>query len=412
MERTVSLLGLVAFLAACVALCPAQLRKRIDRRLIVLGVGLQFLFAFLVLKTPFKAFFQAANGTVNQILRFTKVGSQFVFGDLVARTDNFGYIFAFQVLPNIVFVSALTAVLYHLGIMPLGVRLVGSALARLLGTSRAESVAAAANIFLGQIESPLVVRPYIATMSDSELLALMVPGMASIGGGVLVSYVGLLEPYFPNIAGHLLAASFMSAPAALVASKLVLPEAQPPAERPPVTFEKLDANLIDAVTRGARDGVGVAVGVAATLICFLALVALVNAALAGLAGLVGLSLSLEGVLGLLFAPFAWLMGVSGPDVLTVGNLLGQKTVLNEFVAFTNLLDVLKPGGTEISERSLTIASYALCGFANFGSVGIQVAGIGDMAPERRADLSRLGLRALIAGSLASFMSAAVVGILI
>ncbi|WP_218079378.1 NupC/NupG family nucleoside CNT transporter [Anthocerotibacter panamensis] len=414
MERWISGLGLGVMLLMCFACCPPALRKQIKPRLVVGGILLQFGFAFLILKTPARVLFAGANAVVNDLLQYAQEGSRFVFGDLVSRVDSFGFIFAFQVLPSIVFFSALISVLYYLGVMQWMVTLIGGGLAYLLGTSQTESVAAAANIFLGQIEAPLVVKPYIDTMTRSELLALMVPGMASIAGGVLAAYVGLLNPYFPDIAGHLLAASFMSAPAALVTAKIILPESDFSAtqSKEKINFAKLDANLIDAATRGTREGVGIAVGVGATLIAFIALVALVNALLGNLGQLFGLTLTLQSILGLLFAPLAWLMGISTADIFIVGNLLGQKLVLNEFVAYTTLAEIVKPGGTELSHRSVILASYALCGFANLSSVGIQVAGIGSLAPGRRVDLARLGLRALFAGSLATFMTAAIVGILI
>ncbi len=411
MERAISALGLVVMLGICYLLCPGPLRSKISLRLVVFGIGLQFLLALLILKTPARNFFSAANTLINQLLAFTQEGSRFVFGDLVTRTDTFGYIFAFQVLPSIVFFSALSAILYHLGLMQILVRGIGGGLARLMGTQPAESVAAAANIFLGQIEAPLVIKPYLASMTRSELLAVMAPGMASIAGGVLVAYVGLLQPYFPDIAGHLLAASFMSAPAALVCAKILLPEGEKievPSEA--ITFEQLDTNLIDAATRGTTEGVGLAVSVGATLITFIALIALVNALLGAAGQLIGVTLSLQLVFGYLFAPLAWLLGIPGPDLLTAANLLGQKLVLNEFVAYTTLAQVVQENG--LSERSVVIMSYALCGFANFSSIGIQVAGISSLAPSRRGDLSALGIRALIAGSLACFMTAAIVGILI
>lgn len=411
MERWISGLGLLVLLGVCWGACPAGLRKFIPWRLVGAGVLLQIGFAFLILKTPLRGLFAAANDGVNRLLDFTRQGATFIFGDLVMRTDTFGYIFAVQVLPSIVFISALVSILYYLGWMQWVVRWLGGSLSWLLGTSPTESVAAAANIFLGQVEAPLVVKPYLPTMTQSELLATMVPGMASIAGGVLVAYVGLLSPFFPDIAGHLLAASLMSAPAALVCSKLILPESETaPNPSSEIVFEKLDHSFLEAISRGTQEGVSIAVSVGATLMVYIALIALANGIFGWVGGLLGFTWTLQGLLGLIFAPLAWLLGVSNTDVLAVGSLLGQKLVLNEFVAYTTLAQTLKDGG--LSARSVTIVSYALCGFANFSSIGIQLAGIGSLAPTRRGDLSRLGWRALLAGSVACFMTAAIVGILL
>jgi CNT family concentrative nucleoside transporter len=272
----------------------------------------------------------------------------------------------------------------------------------------------AGNIFLGQIEAPLLVRPYIRTMTTSELHAVMTAGFATVAGGVLAAYVGFLVAYFPSIAGHLITASVMGAPASLAVAKLMHPETERPlaADEMPAATERDTVNVIDAAARGAADGLKLAVTVGAMVLAFIALVALANGLLGWVSGLVGLGrLTIQQILGWLGAPLAWLMGTPWSDATTVGTLIGEKTALNEFVAFLHLAQLLG-SGADLSARSVVIASYALCGFANFGSIAVQIGGIGAIAPERRADLSRLGLRAMVAGSIASFMTACVVGVLI
>jgi CNT family concentrative nucleoside transporter len=283
-----------------------------------------------------------------------------------------------------------------------------------LGTSGAETLSAAGNIFVGQTEAPLMIKPFIQSMTMSELHAVMTGGFATVAGGVLAAYVGMLMAYFPDIAGHLMAASVMSAPAALVMAKLMVPEEDEPATRGSLDLEleQPDVNVIDAASRGASEGLGLALNVGAMLLAFIALIALLNAVIGWGGGLVGLEgLSLEGLLGRVLAPLAWLMGVPWSDAVTVGSLLGLKTVLNEFVAYLQLSTLLQEGG-ELQPRSVIISIYALSGFANFSSIAIQIGGIGGIAPSRRHDLSRLGLRAMVAGSFAAFMTATVAGMLL
>lgn len=431
-ERATSLFGLVAFLALAFAL--SERRAAVRWRVVVWGVALQFVFALLILRTAAGvALFALLNDGVVALLGYTNEGARFIFGNLVmnnvpvgpsdgpmgfvgetAAWANTGAFFAFSVLPTIIFFSSLMAVFYHLGIMQLLVRAFARVMMRTMGTSGAESLTAAGNIFVGQTEAPLLVRPFIRGMTMSELHAVMTAGFATVAGGVMAAYVGMLVGYFPDIAGHLIAASVMSAPAALAVSKIMLPETQESETAGQVKAEmrSTDANVIDAAARGAAEGLTLALNVGAMLLAFIALLALGNGILGWLGGLVGLhGLSLQQILGWLGAPLAWLMGTPWNDALAVGVLIGEKTALNEFVAFLHLAEMLQ-GGADLSPRAVVIATYALAGFANFSSIAIQVGGIGSLAPERRGDLSRVGLRAMVAGSLAAFMTACVVGIIL
>ncbi|MCY4602697.1 MAG: NupC/NupG family nucleoside CNT transporter, partial [Gemmatimonadetes bacterium] len=343
---------------------------------------------------------------------YVDAGSSFVFGD--AFSEHF---FAFKVLPTIIFFSALMGVLYHLGLVQYVVVAFASVMQRTLRTSGAESLAAAANVFVGQTEAPLVVRPYVASMTRSELMALMVGGFATIAGGVLAAFVGLGID-----AGHLVAASVISAPAALLVAKIMQPEVEESKTlgRVSIEVERTATNVVEAAANSTLDGLRLALNVAAMLIAALGLIALVDGALGLLGqgvgyilGLEGLEWSLSAALGYLFAPFAWLMGIEAKDCLLAGELLGKKMVANEFVSYVQLSQWIQPdSGVELSQRSVIILTYALCGFANFSSIGIQIGGIGGIAPERRRDLARLGFRAMLGGSLACFMTACVAGILL
>jgi CNT family concentrative nucleoside transporter len=329
----------------------------------------------------------------------------------VAQTGAF---FAFNVLPTIIFFSSLMTVLYYVGIMQWVVKGVAWVMQRTMGTSGAETLSAAGNIFVGQTEAPLLIKPYVKDMTMSELMTVMTGGFATVAGGVLAAYVGLLVAYFPDIAGHLMAASVMSAPAALAIGKLMYPETEKPetAGTLDLEVERIDVNTIDAAARGAHEGLHLALNVGAMLLAFIALVALANAMIGWVGGLVGFEdLSIELILGYALAPLAWLMGVPWADAPVVASLMGLKTVLNEFFAYFALSDLLN-SGADIAPRSVIIATYALSGFANFSSIAIQVGGIGGIAPSRRQDLSRIGLRAMIAGSLAAFMTGAVAGMFV
>lgn len=451
MERLVAFFGLFAMLGMGYAL--SKHRSRINWRLVIWGTVLQFVLALLVLKTtPGRWCFDVANDAFKAVLEFSKEGSSFVFGNLinmnvpVGTTSNpggpnsdvtpspstwarTGALFAFSVLPTVIFFSSFMAVLYHLGIMHKVVYGMAWIMKRSLGTSGAESLSAAANIFVGQTEAPLLIRPYLAKMTNSEILAVMVGGMATIAGGVLAAYVGMLSQKFPDIAGHLMAASIMSAPASLVFAKLLLPETEVPVTSGSMEIpnEKLDANVIDAATRGASEGLTLALNIAAMLIAFIGIIALGNAVWAfgcrGITSVTGLDLSaidtLQELLGIGFYPFAWMMGCPPQDCFIAGQFIGEKTILNEFVAYAHLGDYLngKPliegvPVQDLTERTKVILSYALCGFANFGSIGILVGGLGGLVPERRGDIAKLGVLALIGGTLASFMTAAIAAIIL
>ncbi len=411
--RYISILGMFVMLS--IAWIFSKNKKAINYKTVFMGTILQIIFAVVVLKSPpGRAFFSFMNDIIIKLLTFSDEGSKFLFGGLI-NNESLGFIFAFQVLPTIIFFSSLMSVFYYLGVMQWVVVFFAKIMARFMGTSGAESLSASANIFVGQTEAPLVVRPYVADMTQSELLSIMAGGMATIAGGVMAAYVGILKDFFPDIAGHLLAASVMSAPAALVMAKIILPETEEPKTRGVVKiqYHTTDANIIDAAANGATMGLKLALNVGACLIAFMALLALANALIGVAGGIIGVSdLSLERIFGWLFSPLAWAMGVPRSDILSVANFMGQKTVLNEFVAYFNMANFLKsnPGG--LSERSIIIVSYALCGFSNFLSIAIQIGGIGGIAPSRRADLARLGLYAVLAGSLACFMTATIAGFLI
>ncbi len=431
-ERAVSLLGLLVFIG--MAWLMSANRGAVNWRTVAWGFALQFVFAAMILLTsPGRAVFQGLNTVFTSLLSFTTDGARFLFGNLVlnnvpvgaadgpmaplasaAGWANTGATFAFNVLPTIIFFSSLMTLLYYFGVMQLLVKGFAWVMLRTMAVSGAESLSAAGNIFMGQTEAPLLVKPFVKSMTRSELHSIMTGGFSTVAGGVLAAYVGMLVAYFPNIAGHLIAASVMSAPAALAVSKIMYPETEEPVTRGEmeIELEKPDANAIDAAARGASEGLGLALNVAAMLLAFIALLALINSLLGWAGGLAGFGeLSLQLLLGWLGAPLAWLMGTPWKDALEVGVLIGEKTALNEFVAYLHLAELLQ-GGSDLSARSVVIATYALCGFANFSSIAIQIGGIGGLAPERRSDLSRLGLRAMVAGTLASFTTASVVGILI
>ena len=407
MERFTGLIGFFVILAIAWALSSD--RKRINWRVVVLGTGVQLVFAVLILKTAGgQAVFDAIGRSVTAFLDLTDEGSAFIFGD-----DFRDHFIAFKVLPTIIFFSSFITVLYYLGIMQWIVRGFAWFMMKVLRTSGAESLSASANIFVGQTEAPLLIRPYVASMTQSELMAVMTGGFATIAGGVLVAYVGILQESFPDIAGHLLAASVMSAPAALVMAKLMIPETETSltAGKVSIEAEKPWANVIDAAAEGAAQGLKLALNVGAMLLAFIGLVAVINAGLSWIGGLVGFAeLSLEAILGTALRPLAWAMGVPWAESAQVGALLGLKTATNEFYAYTRLAEVVAE--SPLSERAMVITTYALCGFANFASIAIQIGGIGGIAPERKSDLARLGMRAMIAGTLACFQTATIAGLLV
>ena len=429
-ERAQSFLGLIAFIILAFLIGKLRGAGRFPWRVVIWGVILAFAFGAIVLFSP--NLLAAIQFAIQKILDFTLVGVRMIFGNLVNTTvpvtasdgktlvglAQIGFIFGIVVLPTIIFVAMLTAMLYHTGVMTAVVHGLAWVMRKTMGTSGAETLSTAANIFVGQTEAPLIVKPFLSSATNSELMAIMVGGFANIASGVLVAYTQFLQDYIKDVGGHLAAACFISAPATLVVAKLMMPETSTPQTAGGVKFEveKIDANIIDAATRGTTEGTALAINVGAMLITFTALVAMLNAIVGGVGGLFGHpSASMEGMLGYAMAPLAWLSGVSWEDSRKVGALLGVKTVLNEFIAYLqmsqNFADAQTHNIQYLSPRSALIATYALCGFANFASVGIQIGGISTLAPNRRHDLSRIGLLAMIGGAIASFMGACVVGVL-
>src|SRR5437762_4386826 len=396
--RLVGVIGIAAILVIGVGL--SRNRGAISRRVVAWGLGLQVAFAVFVLRVPLgQRLFRALGDVVTRILSFSYAGSEFVFGEIGRQHSSLGVVFAFQVLPAIIFVSALFAIMYYLGVMQVVVRAFAIVMHRVMKASGAESLNVAASIFMGQTEAPLTIRPYLPRMTESELMTVMTSGMAHISGGIMAAYI-----LFGIEARHLLTAVIMTAPGTLMMAKIFVPETEVPETMGIVRLdiERTDVNVIDAAGRGTSEGLQLALNVGAMLISFLALVALVNALL-GLA-----HLSLQQIFGWVFAPIAWSMGVPWRDAPTIGNLLGTRMALNEFVAYSQL----GPMKGTLDPRSFTIATFALCGFANFSSIGIQIGGIGALAPTRRHDLARLGFRAMLAGTLANFITATIAGFLL
>jgi CNT family concentrative nucleoside transporter len=424
---TLRALGSLLLLTGILALFSDN-RKRIPWLLVAKGLVIQFVFAFLILRVKsIESGFQAVGQVFVNILGYTREGSLFLFGSLISNTDSFGYIFAFQVLPTVIFFSAFTSLMYYWGILQKVVWVFAWIMRWTLKVSGAESLAAAGNIFLGQTEAPLLVKPYIGKMTKSELLSLMTGGMATIAGGVLAAYIGYLggdsEASRLFFAKHLLAASVMSAPAAIVAAKILVPETETFNQEMHISRESNGDHWLDALSRGTSDGLKLAVNVGAMLLVFTAFIYLVNSILAdGIGAYTGLnawmadfsggrypSFNLQAILGLSLAPLTWLMGVNWSDAALVGQLLGEKTILNEFYAYVTLGNLIETGALT-NVKSQVMATYILCGFANFASIGIQIGGIGTLAPHRRADLSRLGVKALVGGTVASLFTAVLVGL--
>ena len=405
-DRAISTLGLLVMIA--IAWLCSRDRGAVPWRTVAWGLGLQLALGVLLLKTPVgRVFFDAMNVLVAALTRYTEAGVSFVFGDLVPQ----GFSIVVNVLPIIVFMGSVFAVLYHLGVIQRIVDVLARLLSRTMGISGAESLSAVANLFVGMTESALVVQPYLARMTSSELFLLMTLGMATVAGSVLLAYVGMLGG--GDYAGHLVTASLLSAPAGILIAKIMLPETGTPdtssGER--AVVRRTSVNIIDAAAQGALSGLRLAAYVGALLIAFVALIALVNDMLGVVASVFGFrEVSLQGLLGATLAPIAWLMGVPWADAAQVGALLGVKTVLNEFIAYMQLSELVEAGA--LQHRSAVIASYALCGFANFGSLAILLGGIGGLAPERRGEVASFGMRCILSGSLATFMTACVAGILL
>ena len=431
-RRVHSVLGILVLIGIAVLL--SRNRGAIRWRPVVFGIGLQVVLALIVLSpTVGDFFFTVVNDSVRRLLSFSEEGTEFLFQSVephesttvdleTGTTRSETYIgrmspplktVAFWVLPTIIFFSALMTILYHLGIMQFLVRITALVMQKTMGTSGSETLSAAANIFVGQTEAPLVVKPFVAGMTRSELNAIMVGGFATVAGGVLAAYVSFLKSAIPDIAGHLVIASIMSAPAALAIAKIILPETEESETAAGATLhvDRPDVNVVEALSRGSTEGMILAVNVAAMLVAFVAMIALVNYVLGALGGLAGLELSMEGLLGALFAPIAWCMGVPWHECTQVGRLFGEKMVLTELIAYMHLADNLR-SADPMSYRSAVICSYALCGFANFASIGIQIGGIGGIAPTRRRDLAQLGMLAMFGGTIAALLTATIAGIIL
>lgn len=406
MGRLTGLLGLVTILA--VAWLFSRHKRAIKLRILFWGLGLQFGFAILVLKTGFGRLFQTVSTGVAAMFDFAEYGSAFVFGDVLGKSSgSMGAVFAFQVLPIIVFIASFFSILYYLGIMQWIVKAFAAAMQKVMGTSGAESLSVAASIFMGQTEAPLTIRPFIPSLTESELFTIMVSGMAHVSGAVLAAYVSFAHVEIR----HLLTAVIMTSPATIMLAKIMQPETGKPltAGTVEVKIEKSAVNVIDAAAQGAGDGLHLCLNIAAMLIAFLALIAMIDGIFAWAHGIASwIPVSMERLFGFVFSPVAWLLGVSWNDCATVGRLLGERLVTNEFVAF---LDLGKIRNT-LDPHSVTIATYALCGFANFSSIAIQVGGIGALAPSRKSDIARLGIRAVAAGTMANFMTACIAGLLL
>jgi CNT family concentrative nucleoside transporter len=413
MGRFTGILGLLTMLGLAYAFSTN--RRAIRLKTVAWGLGLQIAFALFVLKADIgRRIFQAAGNAVNRLLSYSFEGSKFVFGELGKQGSSLGFYFAFQVLPTIIFIAAFFAVLYHFGVMQFIIKQVAKVMTRVMGASGAESLNVAASIFMGQTEAPLTIRPFLPDLTNSELMTVMTSGMAHVSGGIMAAYIAFgIDPK------HLLSAVIMTAPGTLLMAKMLVPETGQPktAGRVVMNEEEMAAekseNLLGAISRGTTDGLHLSLNIAAMLISFLALIALTDAILGGVhnelahVGIGWFPASMEKIFGVLFAPIAWLIGIPWHDCPIIGNLLGTRMVLNELVAFS----MLGPQRGMLDPRSFTIATFALCGFANFSSIGIQIGGIGALAPNRKGDLARLGVRAMLAGTMANLMSASIAGML-
>src|SRR5438270_2669051 len=414
MGRFTGILGLLTMLALAYAFSTN--RRAINKKTVVWGLGLQVVFAIFVLKVEVgRILFQKAGDVVNRLLSYSFEGSKFVFGALGAQGSSMGFFFAFQVLPTVIFIAAFFAVLYHYGVMQFIIKLAAKVMTRFMGASGAESLNVAASIFMGQTEAPLTIRPFLPELTRSELMTVMTSGMAHVSGGIMAAYIAFgIEPK------HLLSAVIMTAPGTILISKMLVPETEQPKTAGRVvmseeeTKTEKEENLLGAVARGTTDGLNLALNIAAMLISFLALIALTNGIMGGIHnGLAHIGFpwfpeSLERIFGVLFSPIAWVIGVPWKDCHLVGNLLGTRMVLNELVAFS----FLGPQRAIMDPRSFTIATFALCGFANLSSIGIQIGGIGALAPNKKGELARLGVRAMLAGTMANLMSASIAGMLL
>src|ERR1022692_2670772 len=412
MGRFTGILGLLTMLGFAYAFSTN--RRAINKKTVVWGIGLPIVFAIFVLKIEFgRMLFQKAGDAVNRLLSYPFVGSKFVFGELGAQGSSMGFVFAFGVLPTVIFIAAFFAVLYHFGIMQIIIKIAAWVMTRVMGASGAESLNIAASIFMGQTEAPVTIRPFLPDLTRSELMTVMTSGMAHVSGGIMAAYIAFgIEPK------HLLSAVIMTAPGTLLMAKMLGPETEQPKTAGRVVMSEdeekteKEENLLGAVARGTTDGLHLALNIAAMLISFLALIALTNGILGGVHnwlaghGILWFPASLEKIFGVLFAPIAWVIGIPWHDCGVIGNLLGTRMVLNELVAFS----MLGPMKGALDPRSFTIATFALCGFANFSSIGMQIGGIGALAPNLKSQLAKFGIRAMLAGTMANLMSASIVGI--
>jgi concentrative nucleoside transporter, CNT family len=409
MGRYTGILGLLTMLGLAYAFSTN--RRAIRLKTVAWGLGLQIVFAIFVLKVPLgREIFQKIGDAANRVLAYSFVGSEFIFGDLGKQHSNIGFIFAFQVLPVVIFICALFAILYHVGIMQLVIRAMAWAMTRIMGASGAESLNVAASIFMGQTEAPVTIRPFLPDLTTSELMTVMTSGMAHVSGSIMAAYFAFgAEPR------HVLSAVIMTAPGTILVSKMLVPETEVPKTAGTVVMPQSEEekekqeNLLGAIARGTRDGLYMALNIGAMLIAFLALIALLDGTMGGIHRHIGwFPSSVEGILGVIFSPVAWVIGIPWRDCPAIGNLLGTRMVLNELVAFS----MLGPQKAALDPRSFTIATFALCGFANLSSIGIQIGGIGELAPNRRGDLAKLGIRAMLAGTMANMMSASIAGMLL
>jgi concentrative nucleoside transporter, CNT family len=414
MGRFTGILGLLTMLGLAYAFSTD--RRAIRLKTVAWGLGLQLVFAVFVLRVETgRRVFQKAGDVVNRLLSYAFVGSEFVFGELGKQGSHLGFYFAFQVLPTIIFIAAFFAVLYHYGVMQFVIKIAAWIMTRVMGASGAESLNVAASIFMGQTEAPLTIRPFLPDLTRSELMTVMTSGMAHVSGGIMAAYIAFgIEPK------HLLSAVIMTAPGTLLMAKMLVPETEQPKTAGRVVMSEdeekteKEENLLGAVARGTTDGLHLALNIAAMLISFLALIALTNGILGGVHnwlaghGILWFPASLEKIFGVLFAPIAWVIGIPWHDCGVIGNLLGTRMVLNELVAFS----MLGPMRAGLDPRSFTIATFALCGFANLSSIGIQIGGIGALAPNKKGELARLGIRAMLAGTMANLMSASIAGMLL
>ncbi len=433
MLQLLSLIGIPLFIGLAILL--SNNRKQIQFQTLIYGLSLQVILAILVLgipileiEGPLKWLFNIANDGFMVLLSYTDAGSSFLFGPLYDKTKMGGTIFALHVLPTIIFFSALMSVLYHIGIMQIIVKSLSIVMQKTMKLSGAESLSAAANIFVGQTEAPLIIKPYVAKMTRSEIMVVMTGGMATVAGGVMAAYVEFLSERIPNIAGHLLTASVMSAPAAIAIAKIMIPETETPetyGKKTDIKIQK-DVNIIEAAARGASEGLKLALNVGAMLLVFIALIALINGVFRQVGYIISFDewgtslvpelfikngtteLSLEIILGWIFSPFAFFMGIPWNECFIAGGFLGEKLVINEFYAYAHLSQL----SSQLSDRTVIILSYALCGFANFSSIAIQIGGIGGIAPNQKSTIAQLGIRSIIGGTLAAFMTACIAGFLL